>query len=99
MISAFIYSLHLIFALIIFVRKWQDENLSAAFLNIALIAILFSVGWTITAMISQAIMKPKGFGFFFDRNAFSLTILTITEYFFYRMYYSDLAIEDGKEKQ
>ena len=99
MISAIVYSIHLIFALVIFTKKWQDENISSAFLNIGLIAILFSVGWTITGMISHAIMGPKGFGFYFDRNAFSLTILTIAEFFFYRMYYGDLITGDDKEIQ
>ena len=99
MIAAVIYSLHLIFALIVFTKKWQDENVTSAFLNIGLIAILFSVGWTITGMFSQAIMKPKGFGFNFDRDTFALTILTAAEYFFYKMYYSNLFTEDGKERQ
>lgn len=99
MVSAIIFSMHLIFALIVFTKKWQDENISSAFLNVGLIAILFSVGWTVTGMISQAIMSPKGFGIFFDRDAFSLTILSITEFFFYKMYYGNLFTEDDKEKQ
>ncbi len=99
MIAAIIFSIHLIFALVVFSKKWQDENITSAFLNIGLIAILFSIGWTITGMISQAIMSPKGFGFYFDRDAFSLTILTAAEYFFYKIYYSNLFTEDGKEKQ
>ncbi len=98
MIAAIIFSVHIIFALIVFTKKWQDENMTAAFLNIALIGILFSIGWTITGMFSQAIMSPKGFGFYFDRDAFSLSILTVAEYFFYRMYYSNLFTEDDKEK-
>ncbi len=99
MVPAFIFAIHIIFALIVFTKKWQDEKLSAAFLNIGLIAILFSVGWTITGMISQAVMSPRGFGFYFDRDAFSLTLLTASEFFFYRIYYSDIFTEDGKEKQ
>lgn len=99
MVSAIIFSMHLIFALIVFTKKWQDENISSAFLNVGLIAILFAIGWTVTGMISQAIMSPKGFGIFFDRDAFSLTILSIAEFFFYKMYYDNLFTEDDKEKQ
>jgi len=91
--------MHIIFALIVFTKKWQDENISSAFLNVGLIAILFAIGWTVTGMISQAIMSPKGFGIFFDRDAFSLTILSIAEFFFYKMYYDNLFTEDDKEKQ
>ena len=99
MVPAIIFAVHLVFALIIFTKKWQDENISAAFLNIGLIAILFSVGWTVTGMFSQAIMSPKGFGFYFDRDAFSLTLLTVAEFFFYRIYYGDIITEGGRGKQ
>jgi len=99
MITAFIFFLHFIFGLMIFVKKWQDENLSSGFMNITLVAILFSVGWTITGMIAKLFMEPKGLGLQFDRDTFALTLLIITEYFFYKFYYNDDTIEVGKEKQ
>ena len=105
MIIAFIFFAHIIFALIIFTKKWQEENLSTAFLNVALIGILFAVGWSITGIIAKLIMEPKGLGVFFDRDTFSLLLLTIGEYFFYRVYYKEKSsgdepiIEDGKEIQ
>lgn len=100
MITAFIFFVHFIFALIIFTKKWQEENLSTAFLNVALIGILFSVGWTITGIISKNIMEQEGFGIYFDRDTFSLTLLSVAEYFFYKMYYKEKpAIEAGMERQ
>lgn len=102
MIIALIFFAHLIFALIIFSKKWQEENLSAAFLNIALIGILFAVGWSITGMLVKALMEAKGFGLHFDRDTFSLVLLTAAEYFFYKIYYKEPIkeniIEAGKEK-
>ena len=98
MISAFIFFAHFLFMLIIFTWKWQSDGISAAFINIALILILFAVGWTITGMISQLLMEPKGFGLYFDRDTFSLSLLTIIEYFFYRIYYKEPTAA-GKEKQ
>jgi uncharacterized membrane protein YhdT len=99
MVSAIIFAAHLIFALIIFTKKWQTESTSSAFLNLGLIAILFSVGWSITGMLSNLIMGPKGFGILFDRDAFSLTVLSIVEYFFYKMYYKGILTEVDTEKQ
>jgi len=90
MITAFIFFGHLVFTLIVFTKKWQDENLSSGFVNLALIGILFAVGWSITGMIAKLLMETKGFGLYFDRDTFSLTLLSIIEYLFYRMYYSDL---------
>lgn len=99
MITAFIFFVHLIFALVIFTKKWQDENLSAGFLNIALIGILFAVGWTITGIAAKLIMEPKGLGMQFDQDAFSLTLLTIVEFFFYKFYYHEDPTAGDKGKQ
>lgn len=99
MITAFIFYVHFIFSLIIFTKKWQDESLSAGFLNIALIGILFAVGWTITGMIAKLVMEPKGFGMQFDQNTFSLSLLTIVEFFFYKFYYKEEPTATDTEKQ
>jgi hypothetical protein len=84
--------------LIIFTWKWQTDGISSAFINIALILILFAVGWTITGLIAKLLLEPEGFGLYFDRDTFSLSLLTIIEYFFYRIYYKETTATD-KEKQ
>jgi len=99
MITAIIFFAHFIFTLIIFTKKWQDEGLSAAWMNVGLIVILFAVGWTMTGMIAKILMEQEGLGNHFDRDTFSLTLLTIMEVFFYRFYYKNTVTEDGKEIQ
>jgi len=96
MISAFIFFIHLVFALVIFTKKWQSENLKSGFLNLGLIAVLFAVGWSITGIIAKLVMDSKGLGLYFDRDTFSLTLLTIGEFFFYRIYYKE---EQGQEEK
>jgi len=98
MISAFIFFAHFIFLLLIFTWKWQKEGTSGALLNVSLVLILFAVGWTITGMIAKFLMEPKGLGLYYDRDTFSLTLLTIVEILFYRFYYKP-STPDGKEKQ
>ena len=99
MITAIIFFAHFIFTLIIFTKKWQDEGLSAAWMNVGLIVILFAVGWTVTGMIAKILMEQEGLGIHFDRDTFSLTLLTIMEVLSYRFYYSDTVTEDDKEIQ
>jgi hypothetical protein len=99
MITALIFFIHLIFGLIIFTKKWQDENLSAGFLNITLIGILFAVGWTITGMIAKLVMEPKGLGMQFDRDTFALSLLSMVEFFFYKFYFKEDSIANDMEKQ
>jgi formate hydrogenlyase subunit 3/multisubunit Na+/H+ antiporter MnhD subunit len=96
MITAVIFFIHLLFALLVFTKKWQEENMSSALLNLGLVGILFAVGWSISGMFAKAVMEPPGFGIYFDRDTFSLAILLVAEFFFYRMYYKDLFIADGK---
>ena len=99
MITAIIFFIHFIFILIIFTKKWQEEGVSSAWMNVGLIIILFAVGWTFTGIISRLFLDQKGFGLLFDRDAFSLTLLTIAEFFFYRIYYKNPPIEAGKGTQ
>ena len=98
MISAFIFFAHFIFLLIIFTWKWQNDGTSSAIMNVSLILILFAVGWTITGMIAKLVMEPHGLGLYYDRDTFSLTLLTIIEIVFYKIYYKTSTAND-KEKQ
>ena len=98
MISAFIFFAHFIFLLIIFTWKWQNDGTSSAIMNVSLILILFAVGWTITGMIAKLVMEPQGLGLYYDRDTFSLTLLTIIEIVFYNIYYKTSTAND-KEKQ
>ena len=97
MITAIIFFAHFIFTLIIFTKKWQEEGFSSAGMNVGLIVILFAVGWTLNSIIAKILMEQEGLGIYFDRDTFSLTLLTIMEVFFYRFYYRDTVTEDGKE--
>ena len=100
MITAIIFALHFIFLIMIFTHKWQSETLGSAFINVALILVLFAVGWSITGLIVKLFMEPKGFGIFLDRDTFSLLLLTLAELFFYRFYYNEkVPTEAGKGKQ
>ncbi|MCK6605468.1 MAG: hypothetical protein HUU43_16110 [Ignavibacteriaceae bacterium] len=97
MIDSLIFFGHVLFILIIFSKKWQNENLSAAFLNVGLIGIFFAVGWSLTNVLASLVMNPQGLGIFFTRDTFSLSILSVAEFFFYRMYYKDINHEESGE--
>ena len=101
MIISFIFALHFIFTLVIFTKKYQDESLSDAFQNVALIIILFFVGWPLVTMFIKIFSEPKGFGVHFDRDSIVLTLFLIVEYFFYKFYYREYfhSIVSDKEKQ
>lgn len=101
MVIAVIFLIHTLFAGYIFYTKWRNESIGSAFLNLIFIIILFSIGWSILAMLIKLIFEQEGFGKHFDRDTITLTILTLIEFFFYRIYFwKDKTItEDGKEIQ
>ncbi len=100
MITAIIFAIHFIFIIVIFTYKWQQETLGSAFINVALILVLFAVGWSITGLLVKLFMEPKGFGLMLDRDTISLALLVVVEFFFYRFYYNEKSLtEGGKEKQ
>lgn len=107
MLFALIYTAHVIFLFIIFIKKWQNDSLQNAFLNILLIILLFSVGGGITNMIANVIIPKEGikilyvqekYNIIFDRASFALISLTITEYYFYKFYYRQDFISDEMGK-
>ncbi|MFZ1288614.1 MAG: hypothetical protein WAR79_00885 [Melioribacteraceae bacterium] len=90
MIIVFIFLLHIIFVGYVFIKKLKKDSLSSAFINLAFIIIFFSVGWSLSGMLVKLIFEPEGFGIYFDRDTIALTILTIAEFFFFKIYYKDI---------
>jgi len=87
LVNAVIFIIHFIFIFFVFNTKYKNESISSAFLNFALIIILFSIGWSLSSIIAKWIMEPEGLGKLFDRDTFSLSLVTVIEFFFYRIYY------------
>jgi len=101
MIAAFIFIIHFMAALYAFL-KYKKEGLGEGFLAVAFVAIVFSVGWTITTIVSKAVFPSKLVGRWiahlqadqFSRmlakeltmDTFSLVLLTIGEAVFYYFY-------------
>ncbi len=99
MVIAIIFLLHIIFIAYVFYKRMTIDSLSAAFIDLVFIIIIFSVGWSLSTMICKIIWDPIGFGKYFDRDTISLSLLTIVEFFFYKIYFKDiLSIGVGKEK-
>ncbi len=90
MVIAFIFLLHIVLTVYVFVKKQKLDSTSAAFIDLILIIIIFTVGWSITTMVCKIFWEPIGFGKYFDRDTIALTLLTIGEFLFYRIYFKNL---------
>ena len=83
MIPLFVFYIHTLACVVAFTRRWQEGGWGEGLLAVGFIALIFAVGWSISTFIVQMFMDEQGFGFWFNRDAASLTLLTIMEGVFY----------------
>jgi len=83
MITLFIFYLHTLAAVAFFTKRWQETDWKEGLLGVGFLALIFSVGWSITTFLLKLVMEEKGFGFWFDRDTASLALLAITEAIFF----------------
>ena len=83
MITLFIFYVHLVAAVTIFTKRWQEAELKEGLLAVGFLALIFSVGWSISTIIMKLVMAEKGLGTWFDRDTASLTLLLLGESVFF----------------
>ncbi len=83
MVTLFVFYLHTIAAVTLFTKRWQDAHTGEGFLAVGFLALIFSVGWSISTFILKLFMDEKGFGIWLDRDALSLLLLTVGEATFF----------------
>ena len=84
MITLFIFYSHVIAAVVLYTRRWQEATIKEGLLAVAFLLLIFSVGWSITTFIVNLFMDERGLGFWFDRDTAALTLLAVVEgVFFY----------------
>jgi hypothetical protein len=83
MITLFIFYIHVIAAVAIFTKRWQDGGLWEGLLGVGFLALVFSVGWSISTFILKLFMDEKGFGIWLDRDTLSLLLLGVMEGIFF----------------
>jgi len=101
MIASFVFLLHFLAAAYAFF-KYRKEGIGEGLLAVAFVVIVFSVGWTITTVISKAVFPSdlvarwiahlqdsrvsRSIAKELTVDTLSLVLLTIAEIFFYYFY-------------
>src|SRR5512147_2118541 len=88
MISLFIFYIHVIGFTAAFTNEFQKEGLTAGFLTVGFMALIFSVGWSISTFFLKYVMDQEGFSIWLNRDSISLILLTTGEAFFYNFYFN-----------
>ena len=83
MITLFVFYVHTIAAATIFTKRWQESGWGDGILGVGFLALIFSVGWSISTFFLKMVIDEKGFGIWFDRDAMSLLLLAVMEAIFF----------------
>jgi hypothetical protein len=101
MTAAFIFFLHIVLVVFVFI-KYKKEGIGEGFLAVAFVGIIFAVGWTIAAILTNLLFAPDWFIKWYwqpldswiwrtirkeiNRDTISLLFLTAIEIVFYYFY-------------
>jgi hypothetical protein len=87
MIEILILHSHILFALYLFTKRWQEKKLSDGMLSLAVIGLTFSIGWAIMGPLSRMILHQEYELSWFTSDTLSLVMLVIVEFFFFKFYF------------
>lgn len=90
MIELLIFHLHIAAALFAFTKNWQKRGVREGLLSVAVIGLMFSIGWAMTGTVAYLIMPKSWNSIYFSQDTLSLILLFIPEiFFFYHFFYKD----------
>ncbi len=98
MIPLFIFYIHVVAATYVYVKRWQEEGKTEAFLAVGFMILIFFVGWSVSTFILKLLVDQRGLGEFFDRDAMSLVLLTILEAGLYVFYFRKKGRSENQKK-
>ena len=114
MVAAFIFLLHILLVIFAFF-KYKKESLGEGFLAIAFVGIVFAVGWTIAAILTNLLFTPEWFIKWYwqpldswvwqrirkeiSRDTISLLFLIAMEIVFYYFYFLTEPKKDDGKKK
>jgi hypothetical protein len=81
LITVIIFYAHAIFATYAFCKSYQSDGLVQAFLNVAFIIVLFTVGWTVSDLFLGIFISASGYSIAIPQNNFLLLLLKSTGFF------------------
>jgi len=81
LIAVLIFFVHAIFAVWAFSKSYQNDGWLQAFLNLAFIIILFSVGWTVSDLLMGLFIRDSGYILNVGYNPILLTLLKISGFY------------------
>jgi formate hydrogenlyase subunit 3/multisubunit Na+/H+ antiporter MnhD subunit len=83
MVPLLVFYGNVIAAAALFTKHWQEGDLKHGILAVTYLALIFSVGWSMSTFLVKLFVSEKGFAIWLDRDALSLLFLAIVEAIFF----------------
>lgn len=83
MIALFVFYAHTVAAVWLFTKRWQEGDWKEGLLAVGFLALVFSVGWSMSTFLLKLVVDEKGFAVWLDRDALSLLLLAAMEGIFF----------------
>jgi membrane-bound metal-dependent hydrolase YbcI (DUF457 family) len=87
MIEIFIFHLHIVAAVFIFVKYWQSGRIRDGFMGLALFVLLFSIGWPMMTFLVNLFYPDSWKTVWFNNDTLALIFLLIPEIYFFRNFF------------
>ena len=89
-VAAIIFVLHGLLLVGAFVWKLRTGSFTDAALSVAFIIIIFSVGWTLSGLLTGLLFESQGLAEWMNRDTISLVLVTLGEAVFYTVFLRSL---------
>jgi uncharacterized membrane protein YhaH (DUF805 family) len=83
MITLFIFYCHTVAGAAIYTKRWQDADWKEGVMGVAFLALVFSVGWSISTFFVKMVVNERGIAKWLDRDTISLLLLMVIEGIFF----------------
>ena len=87
MIELLIFHFHIVGALYAYTKRWQEAGVKEGLLAIALIGLVFVIGWSITGAIANVVFPPAWESVWFRKDTLGLVLLFIPEVIFFKVFF------------
>ncbi len=87
MIDLAIFYLHIVAASYAFTQRWQRGGMKDGLLSVALLGLVFVIGWSLTSSIANVILPNAWRTEMFSSDTLALVLLAMLETVFFKMYF------------
>jgi hypothetical protein len=87
MIELVIYHIHIVAMVYAYVQRWQREGVGGGLLAVAIIGLVFVIGWSLTGAIARLVMPEVVAGALVTSDTLSLLLLLPIEVVFFWVFF------------